>query len=89
MEKFWAEIVEKGVFLQRQRKSKGLRTFAQSFLTAGLGIIFLGTNGKGCRRFDARGNNSGTQCDKCYEERGRDVGVKNDFIFAEIRAEDW
>jgi hypothetical protein len=38
MEKLRQKIAEKRVFLQRQRKSKGLHAFAQSRLTAGLGF---------------------------------------------------
>ena len=38
-EKLHWKIVWKRVFLQRQRKRKGLRAFAQSLLTAGLGIV--------------------------------------------------
>jgi hypothetical protein len=38
MEKLRSKIAGKGVFLQRQRKSKGLRAFAQSLLTARLGM---------------------------------------------------
>ena len=37
-EKLCSKIVEKWVFLQRQRKSEGLRAFAQSLSTAGLGM---------------------------------------------------
>jgi len=40
-EELHSEIVKKWVFLQRQRKSEGLRAFAQSLSTAGLDIVFL------------------------------------------------
>ena len=55
-EKLHWKIVWKRVFLQRQREAKGLRAFAQSRLSVGLGITRCRYSGiGGLARDDQRG----------------------------------